>query len=296
MNVKEPRMAADRSRRHRPEELRGRVTGAASVTGLSFERVRSRQAPVANRSANASRSGLFDRKDTVRGTLFDINPGHAVLSVSGNGSMVVGEGIRVRFRPPDLSRLDLFGRIKWIREPDDAGAEPKYGVELPEIEESERKAITSYLKDDRGASAAARRGLPVEIEEKFTVQQAAGRLWIWLNGFLNPADSQQLRLAIDEEIRSLGRNPLLVFLDARQLLACPEESLEEIRRCFANMSTRETFLCIVLIFNPVAMLQMRRIAQLASSRDAFVYFNEAQQATAYWRRMTLGWGVNKLDE
>ncbi len=287
-------MAADRSRPVPREERPNRRDDHSSVEDLSFVRERHRRIPTEGDDANERRSALVDRKETTRGRLYDIGPGHAVLSVGGNNAMVVGEGVRLRFRLPDRSQLDLFGRIKWIREPDVLETESKYGVELPEIEETAREEITVYLKENRGA--AKKTGLPVEIDEKFKVQQASGRLWIWLNGFLNPAESRQLHRRIDEEILSVGRDPLLVFLDARQLLACPEESLEEVQQCFASMSARETFLCIVLIFNPVAMLQMRRIAQLAGDRNAFVYFNEAQQATAYWRKTTRGWGVQDLDK
>jgi hypothetical protein len=231
---------------------------------------------------------ILDRKEAFRGTIFDIGPGSAVLTTDGNASLAMGEGLRLRFRLLDPSYLDLFGRIKWIRNAENAQENRKYGVEFPEIGRPEQDAITLYLRETRGVSR--KKGLPVEIEEKFKVQHASGRLLIWLNGFLIPSESRQLRLRVQEEVRSAGRAPLLVFLDARRLLACPEESLEEVRDCFAAMKERESFLCIVLVFNPVAMLQIRRIAQLANAGEAFAYFNDARQATACWRKMTKGWG------
>jgi len=238
-----------------------------------------------------SRGSVVDRRESLRAKLFDIGPGGAVLAAGRERPLVTGEGVRLRFWLAGPSQLDVFGRITWIREPEIAEEGTKYGVEFPQIGQAEQEAIVSYLKETAGVSR--KQGLAAEVEEKFKVHQASGRLWIWLNGFLNPAESRQLRLRIEEEVRRLGRAPLLAFLDARRLLACPEESLDEIRDCFASMSERESFLCIVLAFNPVATLQIRRIAQLARIGDSFAYFDDAPQATAYWRKIARGWGVRE---
>lgn len=213
--------------------------------------------------------------------LRDVSLNGAFVAVSPV-TLSVGAGLRVEFTLPQGFRVSAFGRIAWLRQlPDDRGA-AGYGIQFYGLDDINREFIQYYLELARAGGGAPIAG--GRIETRFEVTDPAdNQLRIRLTGTLLPLEADSLEEAVCRKLNRLRRGQTFVYIDARDLAACPKASLEHIRAWLERLRFNRTVLGVLVGGSTIGVVQVRRLAREAGVADSLIMFDNRAEADEFWQ-------------
>jgi hypothetical protein len=213
--------------------------------------------------------------------LRDVSLNGAFVAVS-TVTLSVGAGLRVEFTLPQGFRVTAFGRIAWLRQvPDDRGP-AGYGIQFYGLDDVNREFIQYYLELARVGGCGPIAG--GRIETRFEVTDPAdNQLRVRLTGTLLPLEADSLEEAVCRKLARLRRGQLFVYIDARDLAACPKASLEHIRAWLERLRFNRTVLGVLVGGNTIGVVQLRRLAREAGIADSLIMFDNRAEADEFWR-------------
>ncbi len=215
------------------------------------------------------------------GTLIDLNLDEGVVRTNSRPQVRVGDGVRLRIRLPDLVDFDVAAQVVWVRPWPSAEGPAGFGARLSTVSLPIRMALRRWLQEHQEGEDSR---LEVESSPKYSVECEQGRLRIQLHGILEGPESQAL---CDTVMRLLDDSrPSLVYIDARELRACPEDSLSRFGRWFQQLGRQSGFMGVLFASCAVARLQMRRLARESGIGNSLVSFESETDARLFWDELS----------
>jgi hypothetical protein len=212
--------------------------------------------------------------------LRDVSLNGAFVAVSPV-TLSVGAGLRVEFTLPQGFRVSAFGRVAWLRQiPDDRGP-AGYGIQFYGLDDINREFIQYSLDLARAGGGAPIAG--GRIETRFEVTDPAdNQLRVRLTGTLLPLEADSLEEAVCRKLSRLRRGQIFVYIDARDLAACPKASLEHIRAWLERLRFNRAVLGVLVGGNTIGVVQVRRLAREAGIADSLIMFDNRGEADEFW--------------
>ncbi len=218
-----------------------------------------------------------------RAELRDISLSGAFIATTP-ATLSQGAGLRVEFTLPQGFRVNAFGRIAWSRDREDAQGPAGYGIQFYGLDDVNREFIQYYLelaqRGERGPIGGGR------IETRFEVsERAENQLYVRMTGSLIPLEADSLEEVVCRKLARMRRGQLLVYIDARDLGACPKASLDHVRAWLERLRFNHQVLGVMLGGSSIGVVQVRRLAREAGIADSLIMFTDKEEAEEFWRTL-----------
>jgi hypothetical protein len=197
-----------------------------------------------------------------------------------------GTGLRLEFTLPQGFRVDVFGRVVWVRSEADeqAAGEPRpsgCGVQFYGVSEVNRGFIQYHLEECRRNAALA--AIEGHVQVRYRVErEPPEKLFVTMMGSLGAPETQELSSLVLHELADTSGPRLLLYLDVSHLEACTREALDKLRAWFGKLRERD-LAGVIVGSGAIGVGQVRRLVRETGIADALVGFESTEEAKRFWR-------------
>jgi hypothetical protein len=225
-------------------------------------------------------SEVSNQTDHFSAVIVNVSLGGALVRAAPTASVRPGDCLRLRFRLPGALRIAVCAKVRWVSDRPNAEGQMEFGVRFYGLGRSEREAMVLHA---RHLSDAADESCDATVHKKYAVRRDGAKIWLWIAGSLNDAESRDLHALVVSRISERFGRPLLAFIDVRELATCQSSSLNDFRTWLKMLGRCRPLSGVLVAQDSIASAQVRRLVREAKIADSLVVFSEASQARDFWR-------------
>ena len=209
--------------------------------------------------------------ESLPGEIEAVEDRFAYLTLDACEWVCEGDGIRIRCRSRTGEHLVATVRKIMASHVDSS---VRVRVELVLDSGGVADHISTLLRQEGPCS--------VLVEGRYRVATDGDGVVVRLNGALLAEEVRTLRTCTTAALKGVHSSGINLFVDARRLMACPTESLGELRRWLSDFMLHDPLRGVVLTHRHVTALQLRRLARESETASSLATFRDDHEAIEFW--------------